>query len=57
MKKKTTTNALHNAECLNCKYSSYNGNKYVLCNYLIITGHRRECEAGVNCTKRVKKEK
>ena len=42
------------AYCQYCKYSGVYTDNY-LCNYILKTGTRRGCKAGVGCTKRVLK--
>ncbi len=37
--------------CRRCEYSGQLGGPLVVCDYLLITGHRRGCPAGRKCTR------
>lgn len=46
--------------CYGCKYSCTGFGSYIYCEYIFITGHRRPCPPGKDCTvkdeKKVKKD-
>ena len=47
-----TTSLEDRAYCQKCIYHPKHTENY-LCNYIVYTGVRRQCKAGVGCTKRV----